>query len=188
MRRFYIVLAVLFASCSTTRYYSYNIKLEKPTPSSPLFYENDTMSLSFQFNPKYIEFEAYNKLEDGIRINWDELSIAVNGEAKRIVHYETGENKITEVQPPTTIPPKSKLNDGLIPTDNIKYVISAGKRIPVYTYTYPNSDNGNKKYREKIMSMKGQKTIFFFPYYLRGIYHSKTFEFLITDVIQRKRK
>ncbi|WP_152268224.1 hypothetical protein [Agriterribacter humi] len=183
-----LLIMIIICSCSTTRYYTYDIRLEKPAPSTRLFFENDTMSLSFQFKPRYIEFETYNKLEDGIRINWDELSISVNGDAKRIVHYETGENKITETQPPTTIPPKSKLVDGVIPTENIKYIISSGKRILLPLYTYPISDNGSKKTKKKILTMKGQKTVFYFPYYLKGVYHSKTFEFLIADVVQRKKK
>lgn len=174
-----------FFSCSATKNYTYNIVLEKPMPSRNLEFENDTFSIAFTFNPKYIEFEMYNKIEDGIRINWDELSISVNGQAKRVVHYETGTDKITETQPPTTIPPKSKLTDALVATDKLNYSYVSGRRTLSIPDTYPKTDYGNKKIRASIMSLKGQKIIIYFPYYLKNVYHSKTFEFLITDIIAK---
>jgi hypothetical protein len=47
---------------------------------------------------------------------------------------------------------------------------------------YPKTDNGNKKVRSRIMSMKGEKIVVYLPYYLRNAYYSKTFEFLIEDI------
>jgi hypothetical protein len=177
-----ITLSVFLFSCSATKNYIYDIRLERPMPSKNLQFENDTFSISFTFNPKYIEFEMYNKLEDGIRINWDELSVSINGQAKRVVHYETGTDRVTETQPPTTIPPKSKLTDGLVATDKINYNYISGRRVISIPDTYPKTDYGNKKTRTKIMSMKGQKIVIYFPYYLRNIYQSKTFEFIIADI------
>lgn len=184
---FSLILFVLF-SCTPTRYYHYNIKLEKPVESSRLYYENDTLSVSFSFNPKYIEFEVYNKLEDGIRINWDEVSVSFNGKARRIVHYSTGMTKINDVQPPTTIPPKSKLVDGLLPVDNINLSSIYGKPFLSMPDQFPITDNGKKKAIKYITGMKGQKVIVYLPFYLKGVYQSKTFEFLIVDVQAFKTK
>jgi hypothetical protein len=64
--------------------------LERPQKSNALLYENDTKSISFDFTEKWINFKMYNKIEDGIRVNWDELSMSINGKAARVVHKETG--------------------------------------------------------------------------------------------------
>lgn len=184
MRIFLLVIVFFSASC-TSKYYQYDIKMVQP-PSERLYFENDTMSISFEFRQKFIHIEVYNKLEDGIRINWDELSISDNGVAQRVVHYQTGVARINDVQPPTTIPPKSKLEDGLIPTNKI--IPGNGLNLVAFKDIYPLVDNGHKKTRKYALSKKGQKVVVFFPYYLKGVYHSKTFEFLIADVIQSKKK
>lgn len=178
-----LVLIIVFSSCTTSKRYIYQFRLEKPTQSQNLIFENDTFSISFSFNPKYIEFEIYNKSEDGIRINWDELSVSVQGEARRVIHYETGINRITDVQPPTTIPPKSKLTDGIIATNKIRWTSVSGRKEMIIPDTYPNKDYGRKKKRKEILDLKGQKVVIFFPYYIRNVFFSKTFEFLIADII-----
>ncbi len=176
------LLALLLVSCSS-KSYTYKINLVKPVASENLSYENDSFAVSFNFKTKYIEFEMYNKLEDGIRVNWDEISISENGEAKRVVHFQTGTDKITETQPPITIPPKSKLIDAFIATNKVFYTRVGNTRVAAIGDTYPKNDYGNKKVKAKIMALKGQKIVVFFPYYLRNVYYSKTFEFLISDII-----
>lgn len=154
-----------------------------PNANKTLFYENDTFSISFTFYPHYVGFELYNKTDDGIRINWDEVSTSINGYAKRIVHYETGSNRITEVQPPTTVPPKSKLKDAFIITDQVRYKIVSGQRVPVMPGPlYPVKDYGDKKLRKEILAMAGQRTSFFVPYYIRNQFNSITFEFIVESV------
>lgn len=175
----------LLFSCSTIKHYTYDIRLEKPISTQTLYYENDTFSIAFTFNPKNISFEMYNKLEDGIRINWDEVSVSQNGIAKRIIHYETGTYKVTEVQPPTTIPPKSKMIDAFQTTDQLYYIISSGTRLLRIRDSYPESDGGSSKNREMILGLKGQRIVLYFPYYLRNQYYSKVFEFMIVDIVPK---
>ncbi len=182
-----LTIIILVASCSTSRRYTYDIKMQKPVAADRLYFENDTFSISFTFKPNYAEFELYNKLQEGIRINWDEVSTSINGDAKRIVHYKTGADRITETQPPTTIPPSSKLIDAFITTDMaIRYRNVGGNRIPIYTNLYPTLDYGNKNKRKEILALKGQKQIIFLPYYIRNVFYSKTFEFIVADVKEKK--
>ncbi len=86
-----------------------------------MHYENDTFSITYELQPEWVGFEIYNKSEEGLRIDWDEVSISLSGKAVRVVHKETGVIHTTEVQPPTTIPPKSKFEDVLIPTDDVRW-------------------------------------------------------------------
>ena len=180
-----LLIISILGSCSS-RVYTYSIVLEKPQKSNNLNFENDTMSISFDFIEKGITFKLYNKTEDGIKINWDELSMSVNGKAQRVLHKETGSYKITDVQPPTTIPPKTVLEDGIIPSDIVSYSNIGGRTIINLNALYPKYDYGDKRKRAEIMNMKGQKIVIFLPYYIRNIYHSKIFEFLITDIIAKK--
>lgn len=153
--------------------------------SDKLYYENDSFSISFSFKPKYIEFELYNKLEEGIRINWDELSVAINGKAKRVIHYETGTSSYLQVQPPTTIPPKSKLVDGLILSESVNTVAASSlysKAKTVIYDIYPVKVEGFKNAQEKVLNRKGERTSVFFPMYVRNQFSAKTFEFIISDI------
>jgi hypothetical protein len=168
------------------KFYSYDIQLEKPQPSQSLHFENDTFSISFAFKPQYIEFELYNKLDDGIKINFDEISISVNQQAIKIVHYAPGTNEFYETQPPTTIPPRSKLKDALVAKDMVNYIYEHGRQIPVSIQdSYPKSDYSNNNISRRVQHLKGQKITIFLPYYLKNVYHSKTFEFIIADVKTR---
>lgn len=181
-----LLFAASFCSC-TTKLYNYKISLVKPEKSAVRSYENDTMSISFDFRNNGIMFSLFNKSEEGIKINWDELSMSINGKAQRVVHKETGTYNTTTVQPPTTVPPKTILEDVIIPTDYISYYYVSGHRNIKVNDIYPKYDYGNKQKRAEVMKMKGQKIVIFFPYYIKDIYFSKTFEFIIEDITTKKR-
>jgi hypothetical protein len=186
---FIVVSAFFLFSCSSTKYYSYKLMMERPVLSDRLVYENDTMSVTFKFVPSGIGFSIFNKLSnDGLRLNWDELSMSINGKAQRVVHKETGAYKINEVQPPTTIPPKTILEDQIVPSDNINYTYYAGSRLLTLKDVYPTTDGGNKKKRAEILKTKGQRITLFMPIYVHGIYTSNTFDFIIQDITESKNK
>lgn len=181
-----IILAI--TSCTTSKTYKYDLLLEKPATSENLVYESDTMQITFSFITEGIGFTLFNNLpNDGIRINWDELSMSTNGKAQRVVHKETGVVKLNDLQPPTTIPPKTMLEDVIIPREYLKVVYYAGNKMPVLANVYPTMDYGNKKTREKILSKRGQRVTFYMPFYIRGQYVSNSFEFTIRDVVEVKK-
>jgi len=183
-----LFIASVLASCAG-KVYTYSVEMTHPTYSKQLFYENDTFSIAFQLQPKWIEFTIYNKSTDGIKINWDEVSFSVDGKTHRVVHKETGTYKITDVQPPTTIPPKSNLKDFIISTD--KLVMAQGSTFNFVTLNvrdqFPDNDFGNKKTKEFILSYKGNRVTIFMPYYVRGQYVSQYYDLMIRDVYPRKK-
>jgi hypothetical protein len=159
-----------------------------PVQNSDLIYENDTLKIGFKLNPKDILVNIRNKSETGIKINWDELSFSINAKTYRIVHKETGVIKINEVQPPTTIPPHSVLDDILVPAQNVKsnYSIYFNTYLTHVDDIFPNNDYGFKAKREYIQSMKGGTITIFLPFYMDGKYVSKYYTLNIIDVYKKK--
>jgi hypothetical protein len=94
--------------------------------------------------------------------------------------------KINDLQPPTTVPPKSTLKDIIVPTENIRFVTSSGRTSMIISDTYPVYDYGNKSKGNQIMQLKGKRIVLYFPYYIRNNFYSKTFEFTITDIEKHK--
>lgn len=188
----YLVIAISLISCSE-RTYVYQTELLKPSESKELVYENDTLKISFLLQPKYIEVNLFNKTDDGVRINWDEVSFSINGKAQRIVHKETATDKVTETQPPTSIPPKSNLRDLLLSTDYLTYRQLPGQKLTVSILEmFPNADYGSKKRKAQINALRGTKVMIYLPFYMRGNYVGKSYEIWIRDIKQveqdKKRK
>lgn len=176
-----VLLLIIFSSCATYKY-QYKLSLDAPIASNTLNYSNDTFSITFNFTTKGLGFELYNQSQEGIRINWDELSISENGVAKRVVHKETGMTRINDLQPPTTVPPQSTLKDIVVPTERIRFSSSGGRPTMMILDTYPVYDFGSKTKAKQIMQAKRKKIVFYFPYYIWNNYYSKTFEFTIKDI------
>lgn len=187
---FYLSVLIITVSGCSEKLWTYNVQMTKPPQIRTLEYENDTFSIAFDLKPKWIEFTIYNKSEDGIKISWDEVSFSVNGKSYRIVHKETGLMRINDVQPPTTIPPKSNLEDYLVPANNVKvtYGLLFQNYITLVEDIFPVSDGGSKEKRKQILSLKGTKITVFFPIFIRGQYISKYYDLLITDIQQQGKK
>lgn len=175
-----------FTSSCTAKYFNYNIRMTHPVISNGLEYENDTFYISFDITSKTINFTILNKIEDGIKINWDEVSFSINGKAQRAVHKETGVYKISDMQPPTTIPPKSTLKDFLIPTTNIKYTNFANRTYTIIGEILPKQEFGKKNQNAVIKKYKGTKITVFMPFYIGGKYLTRYYDFTIDDITLSK--
>jgi hypothetical protein len=173
----FIVLLTLFvatlSSCKFGQVYTYDIRLERPVQSQHLNFENDTISISFAFGEDDIQFELYNKLDDALKINWRDISASINGETKIIsaLGYPRA----------LLIAPRSKIRDYLKIYDRSGYSDTGVAPIGML-YTYPIRDNNWEPYKKYILGLKGRKITIYLPYYIRDIYCSKTFEFVIADV------
>jgi hypothetical protein len=131
------------------------------------------MSISFVFGTDNIGIEVYNKLDEAIKINGRDLSASVNGNTKTIWS--------SAYQRPSMIVPRSKTTVYLSIHDGSGRD-STG--MPTGTLnTYPTKDNNWEPYRQYILGLKGRKTIIYLPYYVRDVYCSKTFEFVVADVV-----
>lgn len=183
----WIALIIYFTflySCTTT--YMYDVKLKQPVISDTLMYQNDTMKIRFSFEETSLKILIENKTNQGIKINWDEASMSVNGKSYRVVHKETGLYKMNDLQPPTVVAPMSYMEDNLIPGENA-YVSS--KSIAVaFAKLFPMKAYSDKKSKEKVLSMRGKTVYVSMPFYINNIYMPKTFEIFIKDVLPKKIK
>ena len=91
----FLVILLLFTSCSN-KYLFYSLRMTHPVTNNTLYFENDTFAINFEIDKIGIHFSLLNKTYDGIKINWDEVSFSINGQAQRIVHKETGVYKIAK--------------------------------------------------------------------------------------------
>ncbi|MDX1938131.1 MAG: hypothetical protein SFU21_13510, partial [Flavihumibacter sp.] len=168
------------------KFYTYKLAVIEPQKNDNMTFENDTMKVVFNFTHKGLVFNMYNKINEGIKINWDELSLSWNGNAQRVVHKETGILKTTDLQPPTTIPPYSNLSDILIPTDYITTYYLRGQPTPLVMNVFTDADKNKKELGKKFLANKGKTASIYMPYYIKGQFYSKTFVFIITDVMVSK--
>jgi hypothetical protein len=166
---------VLFSSCKFGKVYTYDIRLERPAYSKDLRFENDSLAISFKFHPTYIEFDLYNKLDEALKINWRDLSLSIDGDTKIAVpSYYAYTNRL--------VAPRSTIKE-LIKSFNKEGFSSPPGMYPEgYLNTYPIRDNRWEPYRNYILSLKGRKIVIYLPFYLKDVYCSKTFEFVIADV------
>jgi hypothetical protein len=174
----FMALAILLSSCAN-KLLVYDYHMSHPVESKNMFYENDKFSITFKVENQDIAFTVFNKMDEGIRINWDEVSFSINGKAQRAVHKATGIMHVNEVQPPTTIPPKSTLEDELIPAENIGYSSSNGF---IRYNLLPTDASGKKKIDAAILKYKGTKITIYLPFYIAGKYESYYYDIIIDDV------
>lgn len=175
---------ILFVSCAPQQL-AYKFQLNQPAPSKSLYYENDSMSIDFAFNPTELQFTLNNKMNDGLKINWDEVSLSLDGKAKRIIHKETGMSKTTDLQPPTTIPPKSSLSDIIVPSDNVSFIKVYRNYTAQFRPMFPNEVK--RKYVDRYLSRKGEKIVLFMPLRIADQYVTQTFYFTIIDIYKINR-
>jgi hypothetical protein len=160
------------SSCKFGQVYTYDVRLERPTRSQNLSFENDTFSIAFTFGVDNISFQLYNKLDDAIRINWKDISASIDGDTKRVYR---------SIEPAIMVAPKSKITDYIQTADKITSDTGTAPVAQV-VHTYPIRDNNWEPDRKYILSLKGRRIVIYLPYYVKDVYYSKTFEFVIADI------
>lgn len=177
-----LCVATLF-SCTTAHQYTYDIRLERPTPSQNLQFENDTISISFAFNYDYIDFALYNKLDEAIKINWKDLSVSIDGDTKRVIPSNAYFVGFPGKEQAIMVAPRSKITDIIRTSDKTGLWDSTSSIQRAPLNTFPDRDYGVTSETKRILGLKGKKIIIYLPYFLKNVYCSKTFEFVIADIL-----
>ena len=144
------------------------------------------MRIKFTLEPQLVKFRYDNKLNEGVRINWDEVSISIGGKSYRVVHKETGTYKVNEIQPTTSIPPRSYTIDGLIPSEKINYTRYGSGSTVTVAKIFPTIDYRDKQTAKQIMLLKGKSIIVYLPLYINNKFSNNSFEIKITDIVTTK--
>jgi hypothetical protein len=171
-----VVLAFMVQSCYTPKRYAYTIHLAQSVPSNNVLYENDSLSVTFKVLPKYIELEMFNKMNEGMRVNWEQVMLSKNGFAQKTIVYQPGATKKRKITPAPFIPPQSRVQVGVIANSKIRFKRVYGKRTLFSKDNYPESDKGHKSINAFIQSLNGASISIFIPYYVKDNYQSKNFD------------
>ena len=96
-------------------------------------YEDDFIKIIWLPDLTEFSFTLENKLDNSIKIIWDEaVYIDEDNSSRKVMHsgvkYEDGE----KAQPLTVIAKKTKINDLVIPVDNICYV-DGWRKLPLFS-------------------------------------------------------
>ncbi len=139
--------------------------------SSPesLSFSDDLISIIFVIGDKDINFEIQNKTDNGIKIIWDNISLIYkDGRASRVIHKGTRLMDRNNSQVPSMIPPKAKISDLLIPSENITY--TAG----FWNYWSLFKEENNQSISEKRFRI-------YFPLEIKGDTKEYTFRFKLVE-------
>jgi hypothetical protein len=190
-----LLLTVTFGlnSCFTTKTssgtkYNYAFKLLGEFAKSDKTFDDGKINVFFSVGNKDVNFTLRNLTSEPMKINWDEASLIIYGESKRVMHNGVKYIDRSAPQAPTVIPGNSSINDLVLPTDNVYYREG-------YYSTYSSKPGGWEKHdlllsqdrneedtKKLILESKGQTFKFFLPIEQNGQKINYTFEFEITNV------
>jgi hypothetical protein len=131
-----IFLMFTFSSCYTTKYFGvckFNLnKVENLTDETDnsiniksresLFYKDSIISIQWTPKEKEIDFVLENLTNSVITIDWNNVVFYdLSGKSCRTMHSGVKYIDRNSAQPSSTIIPKSKLDDMILPTDNVYF-------------------------------------------------------------------
>ena len=137
------LIGLLLTSCGTTYMATYDVtlaKVESPADVKKNFgetkvvlvnednvnkyrYEDDYIDIIWYVGTTNLYFTLKNKSGHSIKINWDDISfVDINGTVGRVMHNGVKFIDRNNSQPATTIPNGAKIDDVLIPTENVYYM------------------------------------------------------------------
>ena len=149
-----------------------------------LYYENDTLSMSFNFNPKGIKMDFTNKSDSVIKINWDEIKMTENDIEKKAVCIKKDAGKLKVIQSPSIISPKAKVSGLIVYEHNIYYLKKLGKEVMTIKDMYPaKSINSERKFVEKLV---GTKITLDLPLDINKASHNRMFNFSLEEIQSRR--
>jgi hypothetical protein len=177
------LLFVLITGCASYlsgvgNYFTYSFAPVEPL-SPNMDFADSNISLKFDILPTSVAFVLHNLTDKPIKIIWDDASIVQGGEAKKIMHTGVKYIDRSQHQPPTTIPSKTYIDDGLTPIDKVWYSSYTGwQTSPLFI----DDDMGKPQFRAAALSYKGETLGVLLPVEIDGHVTNYQFEFLIADV------
>lgn len=139
---FTLFLATMLTSCMTYQGF-YNVGLqevERPENAKERYGESKIINFEEEGKTKYsyedelikivwlslstqFAFTLENKSDNSIKIIWDEaVYVDENGSSGRVMHSGVKYVDRSNPQPPTVVVKKAKVDDMVVPTDNIYYI------------------------------------------------------------------
>lgn len=189
MKRIFLCIgALLFlASCAPGLKYLYSYRLQSPDSDDMRWDDGNTL-WEFSVGETSISLQLTNNSDETINIIWDEASFVQNDRAQKVMHSGIKYGDRNQSQPPTVIPPHTKINDIIIPVDNIYwtsgmaiengYVPGRWHELPIF----PNYDKNKVELKNEILSYKGKIFKVYLPVERSGEKEEYVFNFVVTEI------
>ncbi len=183
---------------TTTRQAIYSVSLDKvelPSNSKDRFSETILKDSSDEGVTKYVfedenikifwlvldnqySFTIYNKTSHALKIIWDDV-VYVNTDKSisKMIHSGIKYIKMNEGQVPTTLPRGAKLEDILVPVDNIHFISNKW----ITNSLFPNGFSSDDA-MEKAKTLEGERVSILLPIKIEDVQNDYTFIFKINSV------
>jgi hypothetical protein len=156
----------------------WGIKMQSPVPAETAAYSDEDIDINFLVDDKSINFDLKNKTQNGIKLNYDEMSyISPGGASLRVVSSNIRFTDRFAPQAPVVVPPGLSISETIIPAQNIFF---RAHDMAYYGWdVVPLFPNDAKFYLDKEFGL-------YFPMEIRGVKKEFIFKFVITSVEKKK--
>jgi hypothetical protein len=149
----------------------YRTALTKPVSATNLEYHDDALAISFSLQRTEIDFVLQNNSNDPIKVDWNLVSFVQSwGTSQGVIHKGIKLVDKQAVKPPSMIPPKAKIEDMIVPVENVEFI--AGDWL-----THSLLAEG-----PAALHLMGQEFSIFMPLDIGGTTKNYTFSFKIVGV------
>ena len=140
-------------------------------------FEDEYLKISWFSDDSYFYFKLLNKSKHSLKVIWDDVTLVMpDNNISKMMHNGIKYDKRNETQVPTTIPRGAKIEDALVPTNNVKYVGDW-----IVTPILPKNIE-----MSKAEQLKGGNLKILLPIKIEDITNEYTFVFNIKDVYPKE--
>ena len=140
-------------------------------------FEDDHLRISWYVGIDRFHFSLYNKSDHSLKIIWDDAALVMyDNSTSRLMHNGIKYDRRNESQVSTTIPHGAKLEDVLVPTENVTLNNNGWKVNPILPQNLT---------MEEAKNLKGEKIKVLLPIKIEDVQNEYTFVFNI-DVFQKE--
>lgn len=148
-------------------------------------YEDDMIKVLWLPLSSQFSFTLENKTTHSIKLIWDEtVYVDENGSSSRVLHSGVKYIDRNNSQPSSIVIKKGRIDDLIVPTDNIYYVsgqYGGWRTAPLFKNTAYTEDELNALVKMNI----GKSVKIYLPIEIEGIINEYIFSFIVKDFISK---
>lgn len=196
---------MLFTGCYTAKgYYNVGLKeVERPEDSSKRYgefeittleeggktkyaYEDEVIKIYWLPSTTQFNFVLENKSSNSVKVIWDEAAyVDIKGSTQRVMHSGVKYTERNNSQPPTIVLKNAKVDDLILPTENVYYVsgqYGGWRTAPLF----PTSAQTKEDLDLAIKSTVGGTVKILLPIQIEDVVNEYIFSFEIKDFVRPK--
>lgn len=102
---------------------TYKLALVKPVASDNLAFSDDAIAIVFVPSGTALNFILQNKGDAPVKLDWNMVSfVSPDGTAQGVIHNGVKLSDRTAPKAPSMVPPRARIEDSIIPVENIELV------------------------------------------------------------------